>query len=183
MAIIKNTPTIVGGGSGGGSGSYYFVKRTVRCDTVYDPKTAILTVSIPSIVGRTILDVLKENNNCSLRLYRGIDTMTAMYVDLQPHQREDDKTVNPTKHKYYFDFTSGAIFGAANKATNTVTIYAASGYIDDSTPQALRIPDIDTRAGALTLPSGAFKPDFVVYKDLKATIVDLIYWELANELD
>ena len=171
-----------GGGSGGGSGSYYFVKRTVRCATVYDAKTAILSVSIPSNVGRTILDVLKENNNCSLRLYRGIDTMTANYVDLQPHQREDDKTANPTKHKYYFDFTSGAKFGSANNGKNALTIYAASGYIDDSTPKALRIPDIDTRAGALTLPSGAFKPDCVVYKDLKATIVDLIYWELANEV-
>ena len=183
MAIIKNTPTIVGGGSGGGSGSYYFVKRTVRCTTVYDAKTAILSVSIPSNVGRTILDVLKENNNCSLRLYRGPDAMTAMYVDLQPHQREDDKTANPTKHKYYFDFTSGAIFGFANSGKNALTIYGASGYIDDSTPQVLRIPGIDTRAGALTLPSGAFKPEFAAYKDLKATIVDLIYWELANELD
>ena len=183
MAIIKNTPTIVGGGSGGGSGSYYFVKRTVRCATVYDPKTAILSVSIPSSVGRTILDVLKENNNCSLRLYRSLDTMTGYYVDLQPHQREDDRTANPTKHKYYFDFTSGAKLGAANSGKNDVTIYTASGYIDDSTPQALRIPDIDTRAGSISLPSGAFKAEFADYKDLKATIVDLIYWELANEVD
>ena len=162
---------------------YYFVKRTVRCTTVYDAKTAILSVSIPSSVGRTILDVLKENNNCSLRLYRGIDTMTAMYVDLQPHQREDDRTANPTKHKYYFDFTSGAIFSTVNSGKNSVTIYAASGYILDSNPQALRIPDIKTRAGALTLPSGAFKAEFADYADLKATIVDLIYWELANEVN
>lgn len=183
MPYINNTPMVIGDGSGGGSGSYHFVKRTVRCATEYDPKTAILSVSIPSSVGRTILDVLKENNNCSLRLYRAIDTMTAKYVDLQPHQREDDNTANPTKHKYYFDFTSGAMFSAASSGKNSMIIYAASGYIDGPTPQTLRIPDIATRAGALTLPSGAFKPEFAAYADLKATIVDLIYWELANDVD
>ena len=107
MAFINNTPMVVGSGSGGGSGSYNFVKRTVRCTVVYDPKTDVLSIGLPSNVGRTMLDVIKENNNCSLRLYRGLDTMTAFYVDLQPHQREDDKTANPTKLTYYFDFTGG----------------------------------------------------------------------------
>ena len=95
-----------GGGSGGGK-TYYLVKRTMRCTVSYDPKTDILSIISPAEANKNILDVIKENNNCFLRLYRGLDTMTAFYFDLQPHQREDDKTANPTKHTYYFDFTGG----------------------------------------------------------------------------
>ena len=95
-----------GSGSGGGK-TYYLVKKTMRCTVSYDPANDVLSIGLPSNVGRTMLDVIKENNNCSLRLYRGIDTMTAFYVDLQPHQRENDKTANPTKRTYYFDFTGG----------------------------------------------------------------------------
>ena len=42
MAIIKNTPTIVGGGSGGGS-QYKLVKKAVKCDVTYNNGDFILT--------------------------------------------------------------------------------------------------------------------------------------------
>ena len=95
-----------GSGSGGGK-TYQLVKKTMRCTVAYDPVNDVLSITSPAEASKNILDVIKENNNCSLRLYRGLDTMTAFYVDLQPHQRENDKTANPTKHTYYFDFTGG----------------------------------------------------------------------------
>ena len=42
MAIIKNTPTIVGGGSGGGS-QYKLVKKAVKCDVTFNNGDFILT--------------------------------------------------------------------------------------------------------------------------------------------
>ena len=100
MAIIKNTPTIVGSGSGGGK-SYQLVKKTVRCTVVYDGAPDELKIELPSAMNRDILDVLKENNNCSLRLYLSDNVATYKYVDLQPHQRQNDST------KIWFDFTGG----------------------------------------------------------------------------
>ena len=100
-----------GSGSGGGK-TYQLVKKTMRCTVSYDPPTDELQIGLPSAANKNILDVLKENNNCSLRVYLGLDTMTGFYVDLQPHQREEDKTANPTDHKYYFDLTGGLIANA-----------------------------------------------------------------------
>ena len=100
MAIIKNTPTIVGGGSGGGK-TYQLVKKTVRCTVAYDGPVDELQISLPSAMNRNILDVIKENNNCSLRLYLSDNVATYKYVDLQPHQRQNDST------KIWFDFTGG----------------------------------------------------------------------------
>ena len=42
MAIIKNTPTIVGGGSGGGS-QYKLVKKAVKCDVTFNSGEFIVT--------------------------------------------------------------------------------------------------------------------------------------------
>ena len=42
MAIIKNTPTIVGSGSGGGS-QYKLVKKAVKCDVTFNNGDFILT--------------------------------------------------------------------------------------------------------------------------------------------
>ena len=42
MAIIKNTPTIVGGGSGGGS-QYKLVKKAVKCHVTFNNGDFILT--------------------------------------------------------------------------------------------------------------------------------------------
>ena len=42
MALIKNTPTIVGGGSGGGS-QYKLVKKAVMCDVTFNNGDFILT--------------------------------------------------------------------------------------------------------------------------------------------
>ena len=100
-----------GSGSGGGK-TYQLVKKTVRCTVHYDAPTDELRIGLPSAANKNILDVIKENNNCSLRVYLGIDTMTGFYVDLQSHQREEDKNANPTKHKYAFDFTGGLIANA-----------------------------------------------------------------------
>ena len=101
MAIIKNTPTIVGGGSGGGGKTYQLVKKTVRCTVTYDSSMDILNISLPAAANKNLLDVLKENNNCSLRLYLGDNVATYKYVDLQPHQHQNDST------KIWFDFTGG----------------------------------------------------------------------------
>ena len=100
MAIIKNTPTIVGSGSGGGK-TYQLVKKTVRCEILYNGPLDELQISLPSAMNRNILDVIKENNNCSLRLYLSDNIATYKYVDLQPHQRRNDST------KIWFDFTGG----------------------------------------------------------------------------
>ena len=110
MAFINNTPMIVGGGSGGGK-TYQLVKKTVRCTVSYDGPVDELQIGLPSAANKNILDVIKENNNCSLRLYRGLDNMAAFYVDLQPHQRREDKGQNSTDEnsttKIYYDFTGG----------------------------------------------------------------------------
>ena len=99
-----------GSGSGGGK-KYQLVKKTVRCTVHYDPVNDVLSITSPAAADKNILDVIKENNNCSLRLYRGLDNMAAYYVDLQPHQRREDKAQNSTDEnsatKIYYDFTGG----------------------------------------------------------------------------
>lgn len=95
-----------GSGSGGGK-TYQLVKKTMRCTVSYDGRVDELQISLPSAMNRNILDVLKENNNCSLRVYLGLDTMTGFYVDLQSHQRDMDKDTNPSSHKYFYDLTGG----------------------------------------------------------------------------
>lgn len=99
MAIIKDTPTIIGGGSGGKQ--YKLVKKTVRCEVTYDALNDQLGISLPSAMNKNILDVLKENNNCSLRFYLSDNTATSYYVDLQPHQRQKGST------EINFDLTGG----------------------------------------------------------------------------
>ena len=99
-----------GSGSGGGK-TYQLVKKTMRCTVAYDPKMDILSITSPAEASKNILEVLEENNNCYLRLYRGIDNMTAFYVDLQPHKRREDTKQNSTDEnsttKIYYDFTGG----------------------------------------------------------------------------
>ena len=99
-----------GSGSGGGK-TYQLVKKTMRCTVAYDPVNDVLSITSPAGADKNILDVIKENNNCSLRLYRGLDNMAAYYVDLQPHQRREDKAQNSTDEnsatKIYYDFTGG----------------------------------------------------------------------------
>ena len=99
-----------GSGSGGGK-TYQLVKKTMRCTVHYDPVNDVLSITSPAAADKNILDVIKENNNCSLRLYRGLDNMAAYYVDLQPHQRREDKAQNSTDEnsatKIYYDFTGG----------------------------------------------------------------------------
>ena len=88
-------------GSGGGGKTYQLVKKTVRCTVLSDGKVDELKIELPSAMNRNILDVLKENNNCSLRLYLSDNAATSKYVDLQPHQHQNDST------KIWFDFTGG----------------------------------------------------------------------------
>lgn len=99
-----------GSGSGGGK-TYQLVKKTMRCTASYDGPRDILSITSPAEANKTILDVIKENNNCSLRMYLGLNTMTAYYVDLQPHQRREEKIENPiegnTATKIHYDFTGG----------------------------------------------------------------------------
>ena len=95
-----------GSGSGGGK-TYQLVKKTMRCTVTYDAPIDELQIGLPSAANRNILDVLKENNNCSLRVYLGLDTMTGFYVDLQSHQRDMDKDTNPSSRKYFYDLTGG----------------------------------------------------------------------------
>lgn len=87
-------------GSGGGK-TYQLVKKTVRCTVTYDGSVDELQIGLPSAANKNILDVIKENNNCSLRLYLSDNVATSKYVDLQPHQRQNDST------KIWFDFTGG----------------------------------------------------------------------------
>ena len=100
-----------GSGSGGGGKTYQLVKKTMRCTVSYDPVNDVLSITSPAAADKNILDVIKENNNCSLRLYRGLDNMAAYYADLQPHQRREDKAQNSTDEnsttKIYYDFTGG----------------------------------------------------------------------------
>ena len=98
-------------GESGGGKTYQLVKKTVRCTVSYDPKYDILSITSPAEANKNILDILEENNNCYLRLYRGIDNMTAFYADLQPHKRREDTAPNSTDEnsttKIYYDFTGG----------------------------------------------------------------------------
>lgn len=96
-----------GSGSGGGGKSYQLVKKTMRCTVTYDAPVDELQIGLPSAANKNILDVLKEKNNCSLRVYLGLDTMTGFYVDLQSHQRDMDKDTNPPSYKYFYDLTGG----------------------------------------------------------------------------
>ena len=89
-----------GSGSGGGK-TYQLVKKTVRCTVSYDGPVDELQIGLPSAANKNILDVIKENNNCSLRLYLSDNVATSKYVDLQPHQHQNDST------KIWFDFTGG----------------------------------------------------------------------------
>lgn len=108
MAIIKGGIYVPSKDSGK---TYQLVKKTMRCTVSYDPTNDVLAIISPAEASKNILDVIKENNNCSLRLYRGLDDMAAFYVDLQPHQRREDKAQNSTDEnsttKIYYDFTGG----------------------------------------------------------------------------
>lgn len=99
-----------GSGSGGGK-TYQLVKKTMRCTVAYDLKMDILSITSPAEASKNMLEMLEENNNCYLRLYRGIDNMTAFYVDLQPHKRREDTKPNSTDEnsttKIFYDFTGG----------------------------------------------------------------------------
>ena len=182
MAIIKNTPTIVGGGSGGGGKTYQLVKKTVRLSPVYNAQAKTLTIELPTSVGKNFLDIIKENNNCSLRLYRGLDTMTALYVDLQPHQYEEDSNQNPTKHTYYYTFTSGFRF---NTKEYTIAVFSAIGYISHTVPNKLILTNVassNSSMGVVDFYKGTQVPvtSAFAYDAGKTTIADLIWWELEE---
>ena len=87
--------------NGGGGKKYQLVKKTMRCTVAYDAPNDKLSITSPAEADKNILDVIKENNNCSLRLYLSDNVATSKYVDLQPHQRQNDST------KIWFDFTGG----------------------------------------------------------------------------
>ena len=170
-----------GSGSGGGK-TYQLVKKTVRLSPVYNVDTKTLTIELPTSVGKNFLDIIKENNNCSLRLYRGLDTMTALYVDLQPHQYEDDSNQNPTKHTYYYTFTSGFRF---NTKAYTIAVFSAIGYIANTVPNKLIMTNVassnssmgvvDFHKGTQVSVTSAFP-----YDAGRTTIADLIWWELEE---
>ena len=171
MAIIKNTPTIVGGGSGGGK-TYNLVKKTVRCEVRYHSAEEELDINLPNSMNRNILDVLKENNNCSLRLYRNDTLSTSNYVDLQPHQSQSDST------KIWFDFTGG--LDAYVQSGVYAYMYSATGYIQSTVPNALHLTKVMYRVRMnLTADDGK---DFFLknYASEKCTIADLIWWELEE---
>lgn len=88
-------------GESGGGKTYQLVKKTVRCTVASDAPIDELRIGLPSAANKNILDVIKENNNCSLRLYLSDNVATYKYVDLQPHQHQNDST------KIWFDFTGG----------------------------------------------------------------------------
>ena len=60
MAIIKNTPTIVGGSSGGGK-TYQLVKKTVRCEIAYNGSIDELQISLPSAMN---LSAIQKYSRC-----------------------------------------------------------------------------------------------------------------------
>ena len=170
-----------GSGSGGGK-TYQLVKKTVRLSTVYNVDTKTLTIELPTSVGKNFLDIIKENNNCSLRLYRGLDTMTALYVDLQPHQYEDDSNQNPTKHTYYYTFTSGFRF---NTKAYTIAVFSAIGYIVNTVPNKLIMTNVassNSSMGVVDFYKGtqATVTSAFAYDAGKTTIADLIWWELEE---
>ena len=169
-----------GGGSGGGK-TYQLVKKTMRCTVSYDPPMDILSITSPSSANKNMLDVLKENNNCSLRLYRGLDTMTEFYVDLQPHQYREDKTPNPTEGsnatKIHYDFTGGLKIGSKD-----FNMFSASFDISPSEPNILKMSDATKSMAMVDFVSAPPKVTlaFKNYTDVKCTIVDLIWWELEE---
>ena len=169
-------------GSGGGGKTYHLVKKTVRLSPVYNVNTKTLTIELPTSVGKNFLDIIKENNNCSLRLYRGLDTMTALYVDLQPHQYEDDSNQNPTKHTYYYTFTSGFRF---NTKAYTIAVFSAIGYIANTVPNKLIMTNVassNSSMGVVDFYKGTQVPvtSAFAYDAGKTTIADLIWWELEE---
>lgn len=169
-----------GSGSGGGK-KYQLVKKTMRCTVSYDPKMDILSITSPSSANKNMLDVLKENNNCSLRLYRGLDTMTEFYVDLQPHQYREDKTPNPTEGsnatKIHYDFTGGLKPGSKD-----FNMFSASFDISPSEPNILKMSDATKSMAMVNFVSAPPKVTlaFKNYTDGKCAIADLIWWELEE---
>ena len=168
-------------GSGGGGKTYHLVKRTMRCTVSYDPKIDIFSITSPAEASKNILDVIKENNNCSLRLYRGLDTMTEFYVDLQPHQCREDKTPNPTEGsnatKIHYDFTGGLKTGSKE-----FSMFSASFDISPSEPNILKMSDATKSMAKVDFVSAPPKVtlEFRNYTDVKCTFADLIWWELEE---
>lgn len=165
-----------GSGSGGGK-TYQLVKKTMRCTVTYDLKNDILEITLPTAANKNMLDVLKENNNCSLRLYRGENNMTAYYVDLQPHQREETTTANPTTHNYCFDFTGGL-----NVQPKKLNMFSASFVIKSEGPNTLIMLDATK---SMAMANFSVAPPVVTYAfenytQIKCTIADLIWWELEE---
>lgn len=160
-----------------GGKKYQLVKKTMRCTVSYEPKTDVLSITSPTAADKNILDVIKENNNCSLRLYRGLDTMTGFYVDLQPHQRESSTTANPTIHDYWFDFTGGL-----NISSKEFKMFSASFVIKSTEPNKLQAKDATQSMAMVNFVSAPPKVDaaFKNYTDVKCTICDLIWWELEE---
>lgn len=170
-----------GSGSGGGGKTYQLVKKTVRCTVSYDAKTDVLSITSQAEASKNILDVIKENNNCSLRLYRGLDTMTEFYVDLQPHQSREDKTPNPTEGnnatKIHYNFTGGLKIGSKE-----FSMFSASFDISPSEPNILKMSDATKSMAKVDFISAPPKValEFKNYTDGKCTIADLIWWELEE---
>lgn len=160
-----------------GGKKYQLVKKTMRCTVSYDAPMDILSITSPAEADKNILDVIKENNNCYLRLYRGLDSMTAFYVDLQPHQREDDRNPNPTIHNYWFDFTGGL-----NISSKSFNMFSASFVIKSTEPNKLQAQDATKSMAMVDFVSAPPKVTraFENYTDAKCTICDLIWWELED---
>ena len=78
---------------------------------------------------------------------------------------------------------SNRISAAAPTPTGSASMYSATGYIDDAVPSTLRITDASHRVH-INLINGNISERFLsAYTDGKCTIADLIWWELANEVD
>ena len=163
--------------NGGGGKKYQLVKKTMRCTVAYDAPMDILSITSPTEANKNILDVIKENNNCSLRLYRDDNTMTASYVDLQPHQREESRAVNPATHDYWFDFTGGLKIGSKD-----FTMFSASFVIKSAEPNKLIAQDATKSVAMVDFVSAPPKVTraFANYTDAKCTIADIIWRELEE---
>ena len=166
--------------NGGGGKKYQLVKKTMRCTVAYDAPTDVLSIISPAEASKNILDVIKENNNCSLRLYRGMDNMTEFYVDLQPHQSREDKTPNPTEGsnatQIFYDFTGGLKVGLKE-----FSMFSASFAINPTEPNKLLAQDATKTMGMVDFVSAPPKvTPFKNYTDVKCTIADLIWWELEE---
>ena len=163
--------------NGGGGEKYQLVKKTMRCTVAYDAQMDILNITSPAEADKNILDVIKENNNCSLRLYRGMDNITEIYVEMKTHQREDVTTVNPTTHNYCFDFTGGLKAGSKE-----FSMFSASFVIKSTEPNKLIANDATKTMVKVDFVSSPPKVTraFANYTDAKCTIADLIWWELEE---